>query len=67
MIELVKGAPLVLKLLEGTQGVGVVMAETNKAAESVIEECTHKDVAGRVIEFIEKHAVRGKNKTKGKG
>jgi len=173
VIELVKGAPLVLKLLEGTQGVGVVMAETNKAAESVIEafrglkanilvqefieeaggtdirclvvgerviasmkrtardgefrsnlhrggtasaikltpeerstairsarilglncagvdilrsnhgsvvmevnsspglrgieECTHKDVAGRVIEFIEKHAVRGKNKTKGKG
>ena len=173
VIELVKGAPLVLKLLEGTQGVGVVMAETNKAAESVIEafrglkanilvqeyieeaggtdirclivgerviasmkrtardgefrsnlhrggtasaikltpeerstairsarilglncagvdilrsnhgpvvmevnsspglrgieECTHKDVAGRVIEFIEKHAVPGKNKTKGKG
>ena len=32
-----------------------------------IEECTHKDVAGRVIEFIEKHAVPGKNKTKGKG
>jgi len=173
VIELVKGAPLVLKLLEGTQGVGVVMAETNKAAESVIEafrglkanilvqefieeaggtdirclvvgerviasmkrtardgefrsnlhrggtasaikltpeerstairsarilglncagvdilrsnhgsvvmevnsspglqgieECTHKDVAGRVIEFIEKHAIPGKNKTKGKG
>ena len=173
VIELVKGAPLVLKLLEGTQGVGVVMAETNKAAESVIEafrglkanilvqefieeaggtdirclvvgerviasmkrtardgefrsnlhrggtasaikltpeerstairsarilglncagvdilrsnhgsvvmevnsspglqgieECTHKDVTGRVIEFIEKHAVPGKNKTKGKG
>jgi len=173
VIELVKGAPLVLKLLEGTQGVGVVMAETNKAAESVIEafrglkanilvqefieeaggtdirclvvgerviasmkrtardgefrsnlhrggtasaikltpeerstairsarilglncagvdilrsnhgsvvmevnsspglqgieECTHKDVAGRVIEFIEKHAVPGKNNTKGKG
>jgi ribosomal protein S6--L-glutamate ligase len=31
------GAPLVIKLLEGTQGVGVVLAETNKAAESVIE------------------------------
>ncbi|MEL0060862.1 MAG: 30S ribosomal protein S6--L-glutamate ligase [Verrucomicrobiales bacterium] len=173
VIELVKGAPLVLKLLEGTQGVGVVMAETNKAAESVIEafrglkanilvqefieeaggtdirclvvgerviasmkrtardgefrsnlhrggtasaikltpeerstairsarilglncagvdilrsnhgsvvmevnsspglrgieECTHKDVAGRVIEFLEKHAVPGKNNTKGQG
>ncbi len=31
------GAPLVIKLLEGTQGVGVVLAETSKAAESVIE------------------------------
>ena len=31
------GAPLVIKLLEGTQGVGVVLAETKKAAESVIE------------------------------
>lgn len=34
---MVGGAPLVIKLLEGTQGVGVVLAETNKAAESVIE------------------------------
>ncbi len=31
------GAPLVIKLLEGTQGIGVVLAETQKAAESVIE------------------------------
>ena len=31
------GAPLVIKLLEGTQGIGVVLAETGKAAESVIE------------------------------
>lgn len=31
------GAPLVIKLLEGTQGLGVVLAETNNAAESVIE------------------------------
>jgi ribosomal protein S6--L-glutamate ligase len=36
LIKLVGGAPLVIKLLEGTKGVGVVMAETNKAAESVI-------------------------------
>ena len=35
VIELVKGAPLVLKLLEGTQGGNVVMAKTNKAAEGV--------------------------------
>lgn len=37
LIELAGGAPLVIKLLEGTQGVGVVLTETNKAAESVIE------------------------------
>lgn len=37
MIEMVGGAPLVIKLLEGTQGIGVVLAETRKAAESVIE------------------------------
>ena len=34
---MVKGAPLVIKLLEGTQGIGVVLAETNQAAESVIQ------------------------------
>ncbi len=37
LIKLVGGAPLVIKLLEGTQGIGVVLAETGKAAESVIE------------------------------
>ncbi len=37
LVSLVGGAPLVIKLLEGTQGVGVVLAETSKAAESVIE------------------------------
>lgn len=37
MIAMVGGAPLVVKLLEGTQGIGVVLAETQKAAESVIE------------------------------
>lgn len=36
IIKLVGGAPLVVKLLEGTKGVGVVLAETGKAAESVI-------------------------------
>jgi ribosomal protein S6--L-glutamate ligase len=34
---MVNGAPLVIKLLEGTQGIGVVLAETQKAGESVIE------------------------------
>ncbi|NOX99465.1 MAG: 30S ribosomal protein S6--L-glutamate ligase, partial [Verrucomicrobia bacterium] len=37
LIRLCGGSPLVIKLLEGTQGVGVVLAETQKAAESVIE------------------------------
>jgi ribosomal protein S6--L-glutamate ligase len=37
LIELAGGAPLVIKLLEGTQGIGVVLAETGKAAASVIE------------------------------
>ncbi len=37
LISLAGGAPLVIKLLEGTQGIGVVLAETDKAAESVIE------------------------------
>ena len=37
LIELVGRPPLVIKLLEGTQGIGVVLAETDQAAESVIE------------------------------
>jgi ribosomal protein S6--L-glutamate ligase len=37
IIEHVGGAPLIIKLLEGTQGLGVVLAETKKASESVIE------------------------------
>jgi ribosomal protein S6--L-glutamate ligase len=37
LINIVGGAPLVIKLLEGTQGKGVVLAETGKAAESVID------------------------------
>ncbi len=37
LIKNVGGAPLVIKLLEGTQGIGVVLADTDKAAESIIE------------------------------
>lgn len=37
LIDTVGGAPLVIKLLEGTQGIGVVLAETHQAAKSVIE------------------------------
>ena len=37
LLNMVGGSPVVIKLLEGTQGIGVVLAETRKAAESVIE------------------------------
>jgi ribosomal protein S6--L-glutamate ligase len=37
LIKLVGGPPVIIKLLEGTQGVGVVLAESNKAAKSTIE------------------------------
>lgn len=37
LIKLVGGAPMIIKLIEGTQGKGVVLAETAQAAESVIE------------------------------
>ncbi|KOR30125.1 ribosomal protein S6 modification protein [Achromatium sp. WMS2] len=37
LVQMVGGTPLVIKLLEGTQGIGVVLAETSQAASSVIE------------------------------
>jgi len=37
LITLVGGVPVVIKLIEGTQGIGVVLAETKKAAQSVIQ------------------------------
>jgi ribosomal protein S6--L-glutamate ligase len=37
LIDMVGGAPLVIKLLEGTQGIGVVLGETHSSAKSVIE------------------------------
>ena len=36
-IERIGGAPVIIKLLEGTQGVGVILAETEKVAEAIIE------------------------------
>lgn len=52
IIEAVGGAPVVIKLLEGTQGLGVVLAENKKAAQSVIE--AFHGVKTRIIiqEFI---------------
>ena len=52
LIQLVGGAPLVIKLLEGTQGKGVILAENNKAAESVIEAFRGLDAHFLVQEFI---------------
>ena len=52
IVRLVGGAPLVIKLLEGTQGRGVVLAETNKAAESVIDAFRELRANFMVQEFI---------------
>lgn len=52
LLKFVGGAPVVIKLLEGTQGVGVVLAETNKAAESVIEAFSGLKANFMVQEFI---------------
>ena len=52
LISLVGGAPLVVKLLEGTQGMGVVLAETKKAAESVIGAFRQLNANILVQEFI---------------
>mgnify|MGYP001814156881 FL=1 len=52
LLELVGGAPVVIKLLEGTQGVGVVLAETRKAAESLIEAFRGLKANFMVQEFI---------------
>lgn len=52
LIKLVGGAPLVIKLTEGTQGRGVVLAETAKAAESVIDAFRELDADFLVQEFI---------------
>ncbi|MDT8317520.1 MAG: 30S ribosomal protein S6--L-glutamate ligase [bacterium] len=53
LIKVVGGAPLVVKLLEGTQGIGVVLTETQKAAESVIEAFRGLKAHFLVQEFIE--------------
>jgi ribosomal protein S6--L-glutamate ligase len=52
LIDTIGGAPLVIKLLEGTQGIGVVLAETRKAAESVIEAFRGLDANILAQEFI---------------
>ena len=52
LIQQVGGAPLVVKLLEGTQGIGVVLAENHQAAESIIEAFRGLKAQILVQEFI---------------
>ena len=52
MIQQVGGAPVIIKLLEGTQGLGVVLAESAKAAQSVIEAFHNLKARIIVQEFI---------------
>ncbi len=56
VIKTVGGAPVVIKLLEGTQGKGVVLAETDKAAESVINAFKSLKANILVQEFIKESA-----------
>lgn len=59
LISMVGGAPLIIKLLEGTQGKGVVLAETNQAAESVINAFKSLNANILVQEFIKE--AKGKD------
>lgn len=52
LLDVVGGTPVVIKLLEGTQGLGVVLAETKKAAESVIGAFRQLDANILVQQFI---------------
>lgn len=52
VLKLAGGSPLVIKLLEGTQGIGVVLADTDRSAKSVIEAFRGANVNILVQEFI---------------
>ena len=52
MIKEVGGAPCVIKLLEGTQGMGVILAETAASAKSIIEAFSAANANILVQEFI---------------
>lgn len=56
LIKMVGGPPLIIKFLEGTQGIGVVLVETNKAARSVIEAFLGLKVNILVQEYIKEAA-----------
>lgn len=52
LLRQVGGAPVIIKLLEGTQGIGVVLAETEKSAKSIIEAFYGLDASFLVQQFI---------------
>jgi ribosomal protein S6--L-glutamate ligase len=52
LIDVVGGTPLIVKLVEGTQGIGVVLAETKKAAHSVIGAFLQLDANILVQQFV---------------
>ncbi|WP_299030281.1 30S ribosomal protein S6--L-glutamate ligase [uncultured Sulfitobacter sp.] len=56
VLELAGGAPVVIKLLEGTQGIGVVLADTNRSAKSVVEAFRGAGVNILLQEFIKESA-----------
>ncbi|ACK72044.1 alpha-L-glutamate ligase, RimK family [Gloeothece citriformis PCC 7424] len=56
LLDTVGGAPVVIKLLEGTQGIGVVLAETTQAAKSVIEAFRGLEANILVQEYIKEAA-----------
>src|SRR5690554_343499 len=52
IVDQAGGAPVIIKLLEGTQGIGVILVETRKAAESVIEEFNKEAGGADIRAFI---------------
>lgn len=56
LVDLIGAPPFIIKLLEGTQGMGVVLAETKKASESVIDAFRNLDAYFLVQEYIAESA-----------
>ncbi len=52
-IELLGGAPVIVKLQEGTQGLGVILAETKKSAKSIIDTFYKMDTSILIQKYIE--------------
>ncbi len=52
-IEILGGAPVIIKLQEGTQGLGVILAETKKSAKSIIDTFYKMDTSILIQEYIQ--------------